>query len=397
MTRTIGVRGQPWRAVVDGAGCIRPADGSRPLAWRVAADDAWHDPSREGATRQRWYRGTPVCETRLRVPGGDIVQKIWCLADSGGLTMMEFSNESSMAVAIALTRPDIMASRPVSSVAPAGTDLPEGSVVMPLAHGSSVRAALRHAGPLDGPLPADLPGADKAVTGWLTACAVASELSVADVAGRELVPETVRERCDLLLLGPEEGSLGALLEWMRLGEGNDDALVEAVIAAEVLLRRATRRIRPVRRVTWDLAHRLVNLARLCAPAGHERALADIARAWLAVVDLPADPLPAAPPDDPVDTIAWIESQLVRPNPAGGTATVWPAGIIEPWRGAPIEARGLAADPHRRLSFAVRWHGARPALLWETDGPEGLVLDDGIDGTWTTTDARGEVLLGDPRR
>lgn len=393
--RTIGVRGARWRARVDEAGTIAPVDGTAPLAWHVAADDRWHDPAREPGVRQRWYRGTPVCETRLRVPGGDVVQKIWCLADLGGLTMMEFANESSMAVAVAVTRGDLLAPRGLSSTVPAGIDLPVGSRVLPLAHGAKVQVALAHDGSMMRPLPGDLPGTDKAVTGWLRACAVASDLTVADYGGRDLVADTVAERCEVLLNGPPPDSQAGLLESLRLGDGGEEGFLEAVAATESVVRRATRRWRGARSVPWDFAHRLANLARLCAASGDARAEADIARAWLLMADLPREPAPPTPPSGP-DVVAWVETRLVHPNPAGGTAVLWPDGICEQWRGAPMEARTLTADPRRRVSLAVRWHGARPALLWEVEGPEGLVLSDGIDGAWITDEPRGEALLGDPR-
>jgi hypothetical protein len=47
-----------------------------------------------------------------------------------------------------------------------------------------------------------------------------------------------------------------------------------------------------------------------------------------------------------------------------------------------------------LSFAIRWHGPRPALLW--DAPTGTVLRvPGLDPEWSTTTAVGETLLAMP--
>ena len=47
-----------------------------------------------------------------------------------------------------------------------------------------------------------------------------------------------------------------------------------------------------------------------------------------------------------------------------------------------------------LSFAIRWHGARPALLWEA--PPGLVLRaPTLDPAWSTTEPTGETLLAEP--
>jgi hypothetical protein len=48
----------------------------------------------------------------------------------------------------------------------------------------------------------------------------------------------------------------------------------------------------------------------------------------------------------------------------------------------------------RVSFALRWHGARPALLW--DAPPGSVLRvPAIDPAWRSTTAVGETLLAAP--
>lgn len=70
-------------------------------------------------------------------------------------------------------------------------------------------------------------------------------------------------------------------------------------------------------------------------------------------------------------------------------------------GEPIELHNC---PTRwgRLSFAVRWHGRRPALLWElTVWPDRSVADpvrltaSAIDPTWSTDQLVGETLLAEP--
>jgi hypothetical protein len=50
-------------------------------------------------------------------------------------------------------------------------------------------------------------------------------------------------------------------------------------------------------------------------------------------------------------------------------------------------------PTRRgpVSYAVRWHGTRPALLW--DAPDGVELRaPGLDPSWSSSVPRGEALL-----
>jgi hypothetical protein len=77
-----------------------------------------------------------------------------------------------------------------------------------------------------------------------------------------------------------------------------------------------------------------------------------------------------------------------------------------WLGQPIEVHDLPTR-HGRLSFAVRWHGERPAVLWElvghTDpavaaemgGTPVRLRFGGLDPAWSSADARGEALLAVP--
>ena len=109
---TTGVTGGRWRAEVTPAGAVEPWDGSDPLAWFVAADDRWHDPARDTGVRHRRVDGTAVFETAVRVPGGDAVQRVWSVADRGGITLIEVHNDSPLPIACAFTRPDLLTTRP---------------------------------------------------------------------------------------------------------------------------------------------------------------------------------------------------------------------------------------------------------------------------------------------
>ena len=57
----------------------------------------------------------------------------------------------------------------------------------------------------------------------------------------------------------------------------------------------------------------------------------------------------------------------------------------------------APTHYGRLSYAVRWHDARPAVLWELQPHAGIervrLTAPGLDPSWTTDDLRGEALLG----
>jgi hypothetical protein len=71
-------------------------------------------------------------------------------------------------------------------------------------------------------------------------------------------------------------------------------------------------------------------------------------------------------------------------------------VPDEWLGQGIELHDAATDLGT-FGFAVRWHGDRPALLWELDAvrPARLVAP-ALDPTWSSTDAKGEALLA-PRR
>ena len=121
--RTIGILGQPWRATVTPAGEVYPWDDAEAVKWYVAADDRWHIPADEVAVRQRSVDGAPVLETRVRIPGGDVIQRVWVATGRLGSAalMMEFENDSPMAIAIAIDRQDLLVSRPVAVRSSAGT------------------------------------------------------------------------------------------------------------------------------------------------------------------------------------------------------------------------------------------------------------------------------------
>lgn len=75
--------------------------------------------------------------------------------------------------------------------------------------------------------------------------------------------------------------------------------------------------------------------------------------------------------------------------------ILPSPPVE-WTGVPLDVRGLATR-HGLLSFSVRWHGSRPALLWELVPPtrppsSPVALRCGLDESWTPSEPSGEALL-----
>ncbi|MFM8238060.1 MAG: hypothetical protein ACKOBG_09940 [Actinomycetota bacterium] len=69
------------------------------------------------------------------------------------------------------------------------------------------------------------------------------------------------------------------------------------------------------------------------------------------------------------------------------------GFDREWLGASLAVHD-APTRDGRVSFALRWHDARPALLW--DVPEGRTIRaSAIDPAWSASEARGEPLLAAP--
>ena len=72
-----------------------------------------------------------------------------------------------------------------------------------------------------------------------------------------------------------------------------------------------------------------------------------------------------------------------------------------WLGNNFEIHGLPTSATTTVSFAVRWHGERPAVLWEqhaTDGSSTVELSaPGVDPDWRTSEASGETLWPAPER
>ena len=70
-------------------------------------------------------------------------------------------------------------------------------------------------------------------------------------------------------------------------------------------------------------------------------------------------------------------------------------VPERWLGQGWEVHD-APTAHGRLSYAVRWHGERPALLWELEPhpgqPASRLTVPGLDPTWSTVAPQGEALL-----
>jgi hypothetical protein len=67
-----------------------------------------------------------------------------------------------------------------------------------------------------------------------------------------------------------------------------------------------------------------------------------------------------------------------------------AELPDAWRGCDLDVHD-APTRGGSLSYSVRWHGDRPALLWSA--PPGVrVCAPGLDAEWSSETPEGEALL-----
>ena len=384
---SVGVIGGGEPATVDRAGTLSLAGAGWTCEWWIGADDRWRLPVHEVAVRQQRVANVPVVETVMRVPGGDAVQRVYGAAVPGRPIVMEIENRSPApfvaaivvrgATRVAASGPHVVVDRafalswvrapsrwactvgtpvqmPVvtgraeTGVLPDSRDRAgriEVALLHPVAHRTTLRMAITRAKGAPAVDVRTLPDAGAVVAGWRRMLDRGMQVQLPD---RALEARLRAARAEVLLRGqgarPAPAVVAALEDW-----GFDD---EAAGAWRRLGTRARRQaaLRPPPG-SWAELDRVTDDADLLVAA--RRLLVDDRRDSTTVV-------------------------LLSDHP-------------EVWRGQPVEVRD-APVRGGTLSFAVRWHGARPALLW--DGPGGMrVRIPRLDPAWETDAAAGEVLLG----
>ena len=399
--RAVGVRGAAWSAGVSAWGDLFVEDQER-LRWFIAADDRWYRPSRETTVRQREVSGVPVIETRIKVPGGDAVQRVYGVANFGGAIVVEIYNDSSLPFAVAFDRGDIATMREPSPTGVQGIDLPAGSVVFPVGHHATMRAAILingdsrqiSAGELE-----SLPSFEQVERGWLAALQISSRVDVPDLSWSSVLTS---QRCKVLLSNSAELAEGSDInllvdllldraERVRLGDKPAQWVDEVAVATERILKQCAK----TQSVQWFEERALLGAGMVLNRAGESRGLQDFVSVWSRLAEAGRiSGLALASPEiaGTVRQIAWIESQLVAQR-RDGVIEICPCGIDKSWLGVNFECHKLLASPEHVISYAVRWHGEKPALLWEIDGPVGAkVAASAIDRTFSSTEMRGETLL-----
>lgn len=427
----VGTFASGCKGLVDPRGLLTPRHHGWSIDWWVLSEERWHFPSRESAVRQQLLDETPVVETSMRIPGGDAVQRVFAAAAPEPVAVIEISNRTPTPIAVALSvrpyNPEGLAAvrrialrdcavtvdgvtalrlpRRPSGVAAStlrdgdvasrvvaedtaggfppnlhcGAGLATAAFVFPLAHSATLRFAV----PLDVEkcTMRSLPTSEEVARGWK---AHTSKSGVRLVLPPGRLASAVEANRNYLLLFQE----GAGARPRRL------------------LRRKRVDVRR-KRIDGDAVNTqlTLELAERELDTGDPRCLERLA--WML--------------DAATQTYTWPE--WIDARLGGGCRGVghhWPTAaqflnlvghllvreaaprelalcsiVPEQWRGRNIEVHD-APTGFGMLSFAVRWHGDRPALLWDLKvadhSGEVRLKAPGLDVSWWSDEPRGEALL-----
>ena len=437
-------------AVVDRHGRVGAIDGSWWVEWGVGADDRWRLAHDEVAVRQSRVADAPVYETWMRVPTGDVVQRVASANDGlGRVLVLEFENLSADAVVVAVVgrvigraaiaadadgvsidgidwirgeRPaggvvvapgdpwPVIASGPDAARSEATGDDVAGALLLALPHRQVVQVLVL----LEGEFPSRLATPTEISAGWRTVTSDALAITVPDAdlgeAWNRILPDLVVQAGSTDPRAAAEAAV--VLDIAGLHDEADRARATVVEATE------SGRLRGP-----DAVAALRALASRDLLAGRESGLADLAGHLAAAagdsldaatLDRVARALDAVAPDAAGDARAAIGRAIGTFSPttsAAGAAEQVLSHVIsadspsviemlpdvpDSWLGQSIDVRSCGTA-NGRISFSVRWHGSRPALLWERLGGSDAVelRCPGLDPAWSTLDRSGEALLGAP--
>jgi hypothetical protein len=260
---------------------------------------------------------------------------------------------------------------------------------------------------------ANHPSPDRVAAGWVAVSEAASRVDIptlpfasALVAARARIAIAHAREWEALLDAAPDLALLGLAERARMGEMLNEWVGPVADAVARVARGMHRSPGPHGR-----AHRAVQqAAHALRASGELRAADDAAAAWsrtvtfvhsegrvddpLAGHDLAAPQRFALP--TAIDVAAAIEHRCARGiGDDGSVATIelFAAGIPDAWHGLDGNVHDVCVGPRHTLSFALRWHGARLAVLWESAGPGPVTLvAPQLDQSWSVTGTSGDALL-----
>jgi hypothetical protein len=311
--------------------------GTVQLGWRVRSGNDWLVPGRDAPTRQSRPVAAPVVHTALRVARGDAIERVYAVGEGDrDIVVVEVENDSPDAIAVAFVvdGPGVVAFDALSATV-------DGAPALAFARGpGAIEAGNQVVFPV--------PHRTTARVAFTTAATDVRALADAAAVGRAWdrildrglrteLPEPLQSevdaaRADLLLAAPSAAAFATLESW-----GFDGEAIEMWARLPMRARRAARR----------------------AARG-------------------------------AGVLGTTLTALVREH--GEAIEVLP-GFHAAWLGVPIAVHDL---PLRRgpCSFALRWHGARPAVLWDVP-PGTTVRAPALDPAWSSDDPVGETLLAEP--
>jgi hypothetical protein len=332
----VGTLAAGTTATVDGDGTVS-FHGTR-ITWQLRGTGDWLVPGRDAPARRSRPDPAPIVHTAVRLGRGDVVERVYAVGDGDGSTVVvEVANETPDGIAVGFV---------VEAAGDVTAD--DGGVRV---DGARVLACARRPGAIEAagtmvvfPVPhrtrvriALTDGADVDVAALPDADAVVRAWDrILDRGMRTELPEPLQSeldaaRADLLLAPPSPAAFAALEDW-----GFDDEAVRMW---------ARLGIRDRRRAKRDHGDGVLATTR-----------AELLRESRVAIELV-----------PGFRAAWLgQSLAVHDAPVrGGTC-----------------------------SFAIRWHGARPALLWELPGGR-TVRVPALDAAWSSVEPAGESLLAEP--
>ena len=396
-------------AVIGADTAITVDDDARPLRWFVMSEERLHVPATEPSLRVTNVDGAPVVTQRIALPGGDASLTSWMVADDGGTLLLEFVNESPRACAFIVDGPLTRGGQQPRSV-DAVPGVPASARSYSVGHRATLRLAVGR-GTTD---PMSLADAARVASGWVAASDAASRIDIpsttyaaALVAARSRIAVAHGHEWEALLDAAPDLAVLGLAERARMGE----SLGEWIAPVADAVARIGRTMRTTQG-PHGRAHRALQQAAVALRASNEeRAALDAAHLWsrLATDDVvapgPPDPLAGHDLANPqrftlvtaIDVAAGIEQRCVRAVRAdetgGATIELFAPGFPASWRGVDGNVEGVCAGPRHTLSFAMRWHGERLAVLWESTGPAPVtIVAPRLDPTWSVTGTRGDALL-----
>ncbi len=164
------------------------------VEWWIAGDKRWYFPSREPTVTQSLLSGTPVVETRMRLPGGEVIGRTYAIrrssTDGGGdaivieienasagRTMLVLAKPARRAIARSATEGDVAAAierGDATEAVFAPLHCPDGgaqgAVIVPVAHRTTMRAVVPVGGSVSEEpavtYPSAMPASSQVADGW---------------------------------------------------------------------------------------------------------------------------------------------------------------------------------------------------------------------------------------